>query len=189
MIGNGSRDSRIIPVGGELPPMDPTPPKPRRRDNSRDRDKPKGERSALGQFQCINAFIDATMAKLPPAERAVWLILWRDTKPNGLARRSQMSIARRAGVSDRSVRSALRRLEGEGLSPSFTEGACALGRRSTASIRSGSNTCSAEVRFRFTAEVHFRSLRKRASASPRRDHNASPCADAQGTQRQKEVAP
>ena len=52
---------------------------------------------------------------LPPAERAVWLILWRDTKPNGLAGTSQMSIARRAGVSDRAVRSALRRLEREGL--------------------------------------------------------------------------
>jgi hypothetical protein len=115
MIGNGIHEPRIIPVGGELPPMDPIPPKPRRRDDSRDRGKPKAERSARGRFQCINAFIDATMAKLPPAERAAWLILWRDTKPNGLARTSQMSLARRAGVSDRAIRSALRRLEREGL--------------------------------------------------------------------------
>jgi DNA-binding MarR family transcriptional regulator len=63
----------------------------------------------------VNAFIDATMADLTPAERGVWFVLWRDTKPNGLAATSQASIARRAGVTDRAVRKALRRLEGRGL--------------------------------------------------------------------------
>jgi len=114
MIGNGYHDPRIIPVGGELPPMDPRPERPARPSPGK-ASKPKGERSASGRFQCINAFLDVTMAGLPPAERAVWLILWRDTKPNGLAGTSQMSLARRAGVSDRAVRSALRRLERDGL--------------------------------------------------------------------------
>jgi hypothetical protein len=101
---------RIIPVGEELPPMDgPAPP-------SRPRPtQPKGSRQAKGRFGCINAFIDATMAHLTPTERAVWLTLWRDTKPNGLARTSQASLAGRAGVTDRAVRKALRQLEGRGL--------------------------------------------------------------------------
>jgi hypothetical protein len=76
--------------------------------------KPKGK-GGRGRFPCINAFIDVSMATLTPAERAVWLILWRDTKPNGLAETSQVSLARRAGVSDRTVRSALRALEQRGL--------------------------------------------------------------------------
>src|SRR5262245_1848166 len=54
-------------------------------------------------------------ASVTPAERSVWLILWRDTKPSGLAKTSQMSMARRAGVSDRSIRAALRGLEHKGL--------------------------------------------------------------------------
>jgi DNA-binding MarR family transcriptional regulator len=61
------------------------------------------------------ALIDVTMAELTPAERSVWLILWRDTKPNGLAGTSQMDLAKRAGVADRAVRTALNKLEGKGL--------------------------------------------------------------------------
>jgi hypothetical protein len=117
MIGNGYREPRIIPVGGELPPMELRPersgkPPPSKANESKG--KP-GKRQTGERFQCINAFIDVTMAGLTPAERAVWLILWRDTKPNGLAETSQASLARRAGVSDRAVRSALRRLERDGL--------------------------------------------------------------------------
>jgi DNA-binding MarR family transcriptional regulator len=79
------------------------------------RGRAKGNRQAKGRFGCINAFIDATMADLTPTERAVWLILWRDTQPSGLAATSQASMARRAGVTERAVRKALRRLEGRGL--------------------------------------------------------------------------
>jgi len=43
------------------------------------------------------------------------LILYRDTKPDGLATTSQDDIARRAGVSVRTVYTALRRLEHLGL--------------------------------------------------------------------------
>jgi hypothetical protein len=108
-----SADPRILGVGEELPPMDPAPQErpPRVREPAR----PKGNRSSQGRFESINAFIDVTMAELPPAERAVWLILWRDTKPNGLAATSQESLARRAGVTDRAVRTALKGLQQKGL--------------------------------------------------------------------------
>jgi Helix-turn-helix domain len=103
---NGALRSRIIPVGEEPAPMDSSPsPRPP------DRGQPKENRVATGRFQCINAFIDVTMGELTPAERSVWLVLWRDSKPNGLATTSQASIARRAGVTDRAVRDAVKRLK------------------------------------------------------------------------------
>ena len=66
------------------------------------------------RFPMLNAFVDFSLAGLRRNELAVWLILYRDTK-NGIARTSQMDIARRAGASDRSVRRAIVRLESKGL--------------------------------------------------------------------------
>ena len=63
----------------------------------------------------LNAFVDFTLAGLTRNEMAVWLVLYRDTKPNGTARTSQADLARRAGVSDRTVRNALGRLAKKGL--------------------------------------------------------------------------
>jgi hypothetical protein len=68
---------------------------------------PKENPSSQGRFLCINAFLDVTMANLDRAEMAVWLLLWRDTKPDGLARTSQTDLARRAGCNPRTVRRAL----------------------------------------------------------------------------------
>jgi hypothetical protein len=115
MIGNEYHDPRIIPVGGELPPMDPAPPRPHRRGDSRDQNSPKGKHSSRGRFQCVNAFLDVTMGALERAELAVWLLLWRDTKPDGLARTSQSDLARRAGCNPRTVRRALTALQSAGL--------------------------------------------------------------------------
>jgi hypothetical protein len=109
---------RILAVGEEPPPMEPTPaPSSNGRHRARakgspDDGKPGDDRRRTGdRFSSINAFLDATMAGLRPAERSVWLLLWRDTRPDGLARTSQADLARRAGVSVRAVRAALRELE------------------------------------------------------------------------------
>jgi hypothetical protein len=110
-----STPPRILAVGEEPPPLTPTPAADRDGRADEATGKPKGKRASAGRFLCINAFIDATMGGLTPAERSVWFILWRDTKPSGLAETSQASLARRAGVSDRSIRTALRRLERMGL--------------------------------------------------------------------------
>lgn len=64
-------------------------------------------RRTQDRFAEINGFVDFTLAHLTPSAVAVWLILWRDTKPNGLARTGQTDLARRAGVSERAVRKAL----------------------------------------------------------------------------------
>jgi DNA-binding transcriptional ArsR family regulator len=55
------------------------------------------------------------MAGLTRSEVVTWLVLFRDTKPNGLARTSQADIARRGGLSDRMVRYALAKLTAAGL--------------------------------------------------------------------------
>jgi hypothetical protein len=113
MTPSGNGKPPVLEGCAVLPPMDdPRPACGTKPDRA---GRPKGRRRALGRFQCINAFIDATMAELTPAERSVWLILWRDTKPNGVAATSQASLAQRAGVTDRAVRDALKGLAGHGL--------------------------------------------------------------------------
>src|SRR5262245_37407312 len=105
-------DPRIIPVGGELPPLDAPP--PARRDRAR-RTPPDARARADGRFQMFNAFIDVTMRELTRAETDVWLILFRDTKPTGLARTGQADMAVRAGMSVRAVGAAIHSLERRGL--------------------------------------------------------------------------
>ena len=100
---------RILTVGEEPPPLN------REGGNEVARQKKGGHRSSRGRFESINTFLDVTSAKLARAELAVWLLLWRDTKPDGLARTSQGDLARRAGCNPRTVRRALVALEATGL--------------------------------------------------------------------------
>lgn len=104
---------RILTGCSVLPPMEPAAPAEAER-----RDKAKGtpaRRKAGERFAVLNAFADTTLATLDRAEIAVWLLLWRDTKPNGLARASQVDLARRAGVAERTVRRAIDGLSRAGL--------------------------------------------------------------------------
>jgi hypothetical protein len=101
---------RILRVGEEPPPLTPAAATDANR-----ADRPKGQRSCRGRFQTVNAFLDVTMAGLDRAGLAVWLILWRDTKPDGLARTSQADLARRAGCTVRTVGRALTALRSAGL--------------------------------------------------------------------------
>ncbi|HEY2159263.1 MAG TPA: hypothetical protein VGH33_26795 [Isosphaeraceae bacterium] len=71
---------------------------------------PRKRRSRL-RFEALNAFVDEGMRRLAAHESAVWLILFRDTKPSGLARTSVDDMARRGGIGRRTVRRSLKRLE------------------------------------------------------------------------------
>ncbi|OWK41274.1 hypothetical protein [Fimbriiglobus ruber] len=97
------------PTGGlkgaeMLPPVAPTPTA-----------RPTTRKNARGRFAEINGFVDESMATLSRSAAIVWLILWRDTKSDGLSRTGQTDLGRRAGVTDRTVRSALAELIGVGL--------------------------------------------------------------------------
>jgi hypothetical protein len=67
-------------------------------------------RRTLERFGVFNGFVDHGLAGLPRSEAAVWLILFRDTKPTGLARTSLSDLARRGGMSRRQASRALRAL-------------------------------------------------------------------------------
>ena len=81
-----------------------SPPSPRRRGGRGDR------------FAILNAFADVALATLTGAEAKAWLILFRDTKAaTGTARTGQSDFARRAGLSPRAVKGAIRSLKTKGL--------------------------------------------------------------------------
>jgi hypothetical protein len=63
-----------------------------------------------GRFAVLNRFVDVELRDLTRAAVAVWLVLYRDTKPDGTARTGQADIARRAGLTPRGVRKALAEL-------------------------------------------------------------------------------
>ncbi len=91
-----------------LPPLEPDdkPTTPKR--------KPNRRKTAKGRFEVVNTFVDFTLRDLKRNEIAVWMILYRDTK-KGIARTGQTDIARRAGISDRTVRRIIGKLERLGL--------------------------------------------------------------------------
>lgn len=107
-----STDPRIIAVGDEPPPLEPAP-TPSRANAGR---KPKRQAATDGgRFGVLNRFVDLTLRRIDPTAAAVWLVLYRDTKRDGLARTAQADIGRRIGRCVRTVYAALRRLEGLGL--------------------------------------------------------------------------
>jgi predicted DNA-binding transcriptional regulator len=65
---------------------------------------------SLERWQVFNDFVDQGLAKLSRSEIAVYLILFRDTKPTGLARTSRSELARRGGISERQASRALQAL-------------------------------------------------------------------------------
>ena len=87
-----------------LPPMEPAlggQTEPKRKPN---------HGKTGNRFAVLNAFVDTAAGKLTRSEILVWLVLYRDTR-NGVAGTSQADIARRAHVTGRTVRRAIRKLE------------------------------------------------------------------------------
>jgi hypothetical protein len=83
--------------------------------------------ASASRFTTINSFADFALSDLSRAEIAVWLLLWRDTKPDGLARTSQASLAGRAGIDARTVRRALAALQNRELVTVVRKGSIARG--------------------------------------------------------------
>lgn len=72
-------------------------------------------RTRSERFAAFNAFVDYTLSKLTNAESKVWFILFRDVKGTGIARTGEADLARRAGLSERMVRYAVKALTEKGL--------------------------------------------------------------------------
>src|SRR5574337_434219 len=94
---------RIIPLGGELPALEPGPPVRLRADGTPRRTAGSGTAggrrggAVRRRFALLNAFIDSALRELGRAELAAWLILYRHAKPDGIVTASVADLARRAG--------------------------------------------------------------------------------------------
>jgi DNA-binding MarR family transcriptional regulator len=75
---------------------------------------PIKKKTTANRFAILNAFIDFTIADLRRSEMLVWLTLYRDTR-DGIASSSQQNIARRAGLSRKTVERAIKSLAKRGL--------------------------------------------------------------------------
>jgi hypothetical protein len=116
-------EPRILRVGEEPPPLDSEASSERRKQGARRGTSiPREKRQARDRFRTINAFLDATARVLPPSASLVWLLLWRDVKPDGLARTSQADLARRSGLCLRTVKMAVKTLGAKGLLVAVSRG-------------------------------------------------------------------
>lgn len=110
--------AEIIPPGAVLPPMTPdaaAPPgaaapgkttsgagtatAPLAIDSRPSREAEKRARNHTDRFKTLNAFVDTTLRELPPRQALAWLVLYRDTKPDGFAGTGFSDLATRMGCS------------------------------------------------------------------------------------------
>jgi hypothetical protein len=139
------KNDRILPPGQVLPPMNagqgaPTHgdkashfvgdaasakglggryPKPLSRGSRRPSEKVPGK---LDRFKVLNDFVDIAMRELSDSALRAWFVLYRDTKPNGLAKTGLTDLARRAGFSHSTAKRAVRELIGRGLAEPVLRG-------------------------------------------------------------------
>lgn len=128
---------RVLRPGEVLPPLDspsdstapaaaePQEPAARPARRSAGRVPPRSTRSGAqqqpsashskGRFQVINDFVDNTMQTLDFRASLAWLTLWRNTKPNGLAKIAMSDLARRMGCSKYTAKRAIKDLRDAGL--------------------------------------------------------------------------
>lgn len=111
--------SKVLPPGQVLPPLlagvvgNGALAQPVRRTGGRTHARRR--RQHYGRFAVLNGFVDAGMGALPRAAALAWICLWRDTKPDGLARTAVADLARRVGVDRSTVLRALPLLVERGL--------------------------------------------------------------------------
>ena len=85
-------------------------------------DRPKPSR-----FRVLNQFVDQTLQRLTRSDIAAWLILYRDTQPDGTVRTSLNQIAERGGMSRRAAIDAVNRLSRSRLIQVVRKGGLSIG--------------------------------------------------------------
>lgn len=127
---------RVLPPGMVLTPLDTSPPVPASGADGRPgtvvakSDLPRHRRAPAtgstdashgraagqpGRFQVLNDFVDVSMRGVSDRAVRAWLVLYRDTKPNGAAASGLTDIARRAGYSHKTAQRAVNELIKRGL--------------------------------------------------------------------------
>ncbi len=100
-----------------LPPLDSAPRLARRTVASTEaaRTSPEAKRKAAGRFGMLNCFVDSSARMVSTTAQACWLVLFRETKQDGLATVSHQQIAECIGMDRKTATRALQRLEATGL--------------------------------------------------------------------------
>jgi hypothetical protein len=91
-------------------------------------------------FPTFNGFVDLGVRNLTRSEIAAYLILLRDTKPDGTARTSFGDIATRGGISRRSAIHAVRSLIDRGVVEVVRRGGRGIGPSTYCVVPGGINT-------------------------------------------------
>jgi len=114
--------ARPLPPGVVLPPLvtaaaaGPVPTRPAGRNGVKRHARRRGKQDSRFVGPCgINPFLDDVQRTMKPSTALVWVTLWRDTKPGGLARAGATDLARRIGVGVSTVKRGLRTLRARGL--------------------------------------------------------------------------
>ncbi|TWT41527.1 winged helix-turn-helix domain-containing protein [Botrimarina hoheduenensis] len=96
-----------------LPPMTPPTPRPQSQcsDLPRNAAQSVAKKKAAGRFATLNRFVDTGARLVDTTAQACWWVLYRETKPDGLATVSHQRVAECVGVNRKTVTRALRRLE------------------------------------------------------------------------------
>ena len=110
--------SKVLPPGHTLPPLVAADaaagelPRPAGRKGGKR--APRRSQRHPNRFATINAFVDASLSKLPRAPALVWVTLWRFER-DGVTRIAIAALARFAGCGKRQAIRATARLEKDGL--------------------------------------------------------------------------
>lgn len=99
-------DSPTISGCGVLPALNPKKKQP---------GTPPRARAKPDRWGMFNHFTDSTLRELKPSTASVWIVLFRDTKPDGRVQTGHSDIARRTGLSESTVYRAISDLQKRGL--------------------------------------------------------------------------
>lgn len=84
---------------------------------------PGRDRRPQDRFRVLNAFVDEQMCSVSPNAAKAWFVLYRDTKPDGLARTGLSDMAARMGCSVSTAKRAVRELRKRNLVTPVRKGA------------------------------------------------------------------
>lgn len=85
------------------------------RGNSQRHDPGYNRPGRSNRWAALNCFVDESLRQVGNTAAVIWLILFRDANKEGTVRTAQSDLARRAGVSIRTVHSAIKSLRSAGL--------------------------------------------------------------------------
>lgn len=138
--------------GGMLPKSAAPEPVPPRGEKSKSGKPSVHKPESVGRFKTMNEFVDYSARLVDTTAQAVWMVLFRETKPNGLACISHSQIAERIGSCRRTVVRATQHLEDAKLITVVHRGGM-TGGSSSYRIHGTPNGCDATVTPRRDAHV------------------------------------